>query len=868
MWDDETLGFESLNAPNQIRLLRLTGGRLEDPLHGILVTASLDQRLEFEAVSYVWAGEDGNDTRGHILFVGDSWDILPITDNCAAALRRLRFLNRERTLWIDAVCIDQSNNFERSHQVSLMKSIYSNSRRCLVYLGEHTEDSPKAMQLINTGVPSDLLPDEHSALTTLFLRKYFFRTWIFQELVLSSNVLVFCGDSTADWSKFYSTDWDSCSPEVPVPAWIQNFELARYKQALDFPRCIFETADLVSSDDRDKIFAIMGLFDGLDADGLVPDYELSVEQVYTGIAAHLLDQHRMFHILTLQSTKQEDLPSWVPDWKSVRPSQWDSHQQVSEELLQKLPKNPTLSSKDEDAHLFWHELGVVKKTLGEDTKDKVNPLWVTISDLGTEKYEAMQRLKTSHIDLGPIFHRGTGSLSITSELLIPLKTFTSSNHFPWAAQTPFHGQLADESHWLVISTQSINIQTDFVAAFPGNRLFLHLRKIASPAIFRIVGHCNIVIATQKHYGRRNAYYRTPKSMKECHADIAAILLVAPNHISSYGRNALPDIVGVWASQEWAPALWDAYHWMSDNIKPKREPNEKNEESLNEAYKIYLGRLQEPLELRNRNLLQCIDFWSYKDPWILLEHCEPICRNFMYNVIIGQWKTWQWHKERFIRDMETPKLYLLDETVDNILQSIENLKSQALSLLNSQTEVAKERIYSASGEYNRLGSPQTPGGQTDAMNSDMEHNKNELEEKLALLRIQVEECLSKIVSKRISLEAKVDHLKGSLVTWSAKWDKENHLPTEEFMLLIEELNNLLQRRHDYILEDLETTWISVYNRELEERRHPGSATRFAKLTMQLSLSNLGVTTIMTHCGELGATLDMKLKMTESDRIVIV
>jgi len=41
-------------------------------------------------------------------------------------------------LWVDAVCINQDSDIERSHQVSLMSEIYMNARHVIAYTGEGT----------------------------------------------------------------------------------------------------------------------------------------------------------------------------------------------------------------------------------------------------------------------------------------------------------------------------------------------------------------------------------------------------------------------------------------------------------------------------------------------------------------------------------------------------------------------------------------------------------------------------------------------------------------------------------------------------------------------------------------------------------
>ncbi|KAA8629882.1 hypothetical protein SMACR_04080 [Sordaria macrospora] len=72
-----------------------------------------------------------------------------------------------------------------------------------------------------------------------------------------------------------------------------------------------------ASDPRDKIFTLLGVITGAAADGLIADYSLSVEQVYTGLVAFALTKQGEVNILRYASgyAKSRNLPSWVPDWR-------------------------------------------------------------------------------------------------------------------------------------------------------------------------------------------------------------------------------------------------------------------------------------------------------------------------------------------------------------------------------------------------------------------------------------------------------------------------------------------------------------------------------------------------------------------------
>ena len=64
---------------------------------------------------------------------------LEIKPNLAAALRELRDEISVRILWIDAICINQSNPEERNQQVPMMADIYGQASRVCVWLGDGKE---------------------------------------------------------------------------------------------------------------------------------------------------------------------------------------------------------------------------------------------------------------------------------------------------------------------------------------------------------------------------------------------------------------------------------------------------------------------------------------------------------------------------------------------------------------------------------------------------------------------------------------------------------------------------------------------------------------------------------------------------------
>ncbi|KAF2108132.1 heterokaryon incompatibility protein-domain-containing protein, partial [Lophiotrema nucula] len=110
------------------RVLRIHAGRRRERMLCSLVPAPIAD-TEYEALSYAW----GTSLVPHKIIV----DGAPfyVTSNLYSALYELRQMERDRIIWIDAVCINQSDNIEKSTQVQMMRSIYSKASKTIVWLG-------------------------------------------------------------------------------------------------------------------------------------------------------------------------------------------------------------------------------------------------------------------------------------------------------------------------------------------------------------------------------------------------------------------------------------------------------------------------------------------------------------------------------------------------------------------------------------------------------------------------------------------------------------------------------------------------------------------------------------------------------------
>ena len=135
---DKTLDVYSdtpLLHTDSVRLLTLRPAPSKDNVIEIsLAEARLGAQPYYSALSYTWATEDGDATSCCMIVCNGQR--LMVTKSCNAALRRLREQAEPVTLWIDSICINQSDNNERSSQVALMRDVYKNAARVPIWLGD------------------------------------------------------------------------------------------------------------------------------------------------------------------------------------------------------------------------------------------------------------------------------------------------------------------------------------------------------------------------------------------------------------------------------------------------------------------------------------------------------------------------------------------------------------------------------------------------------------------------------------------------------------------------------------------------------------------------------------------------------------
>ncbi len=380
---DVSFVHEVLPSQHSIRLLELRPGMEGDTITCSISVHLLQQAPAYDALSYTWGSSEDSTS----IFIND--EPLQVRVNAYNFLRRKRHSSESSLLWIDAICIDQSNLKERSEQVAIMHKIYELARTVIVWLGQADDTSGVAMTYASDVDPSKFIAEYTpylfygssndeiywaksyifdapstfveekvlvNALAALFTRTWFSRVWITQEAAVNQNTVVFCGPDTATFDQLFAIAW-LLSPRWTMlwPDWVtedflvvepglqacsriqthrirnqQIREEANNQLAAPFHLLLGGSLHCQATDPRDKIYALRNLASDLLTDDWVPkpDYERSWEDLYTDVASRLFRRGNMDTFSYAGRVRQPQasaLASWVPDWRGWSHLKFTTH---------------------------------------------------------------------------------------------------------------------------------------------------------------------------------------------------------------------------------------------------------------------------------------------------------------------------------------------------------------------------------------------------------------------------------------------------------------------------------------------------------------------------------------------------------------
>jgi hypothetical protein len=334
----------------------------------------------YEALSYCW----GDSTPSKFIklqpYGETTLQDMPITENLNSALcallRRAGGGNMMRLklrirLWVDAICINQGDAYERSQQVQMMRQIYSKAENVLAWVGplqgrnlpstivEHlskmqTMKSGRNQLLDETQLSSSNAKqrdiksskarqpvpysphyrEEWSSLKVFFDEEYWRRVWIIQEITVASTVRVLYGDLEFSWEDVAAVLSTVVSSSVEQEHGMNSRGLAashllKFREhwidgnkPIGLVQAMTWTRHTKATDPRDKIFALLGLCH----DGFrlvqVPNYKQDLESIISEMTRLSFSLNRSLDLLCLkgygtEATFGNGLPSWAPNWPNI-----------------------------------------------------------------------------------------------------------------------------------------------------------------------------------------------------------------------------------------------------------------------------------------------------------------------------------------------------------------------------------------------------------------------------------------------------------------------------------------------------------------------------------------------------------------------
>jgi hypothetical protein len=350
----------------EIRLLLLhsnkrSNGPRDDTIRCSLHHIPLEDVPSFEALSYVW----GEITGIHGIILDGQW--FPTTLNLHNALLSLRQDDEDRCIWVDALCIDQANNRERTSQVLEMRFIYQLASTVVVYLGEKGRGCDAAMDALETGAQDETLhwdpshekhisvdgmdansKDLQNYIINFFAAPWWARVWTVQEYCLAQRVdfqygtrtistevvqrcldnnlkhLTTCCEAFKEFRKAADGTIDSLSV-FGVLRRLQTLTPYSKRKGTPFLVVVSDFRLRSCFDPRDKIYGILGLLNPGFRNHIQPDYTRPVKDLYLDVTLLAIEATESLSILGLkygERTQHLNLPSFVPDWTAHVSEDW------------------------------------------------------------------------------------------------------------------------------------------------------------------------------------------------------------------------------------------------------------------------------------------------------------------------------------------------------------------------------------------------------------------------------------------------------------------------------------------------------------------------------------------------------------------
>jgi Heterokaryon incompatibility protein (HET) len=287
--------YPVLRSPDSnIRLLQLHPGNHLSGIEATLESRSFLEHPQYRALSYTW----GDPSRVKPITVNGKR--MDITENLWNALFYIRDTQRNQTLWVDAISINQKNNEEKSVQVPLMSFIYSRAKEVIVWLGDHKPPRWAEQASLSQwhGDWAVCKANEDWPVTKYWLylltqEEYFKRCWIVQEIAMAARIRVLSGKSSVPWHDFlqlvklYKEKVPQARNAIDKVLKLETLRGAKYIDGRSYTlgNLLEQFSDCFCTETLDKVFAFVGIASDCIDTCITVDYTKSPVVVYHDLLA-------------------------------------------------------------------------------------------------------------------------------------------------------------------------------------------------------------------------------------------------------------------------------------------------------------------------------------------------------------------------------------------------------------------------------------------------------------------------------------------------------------------------------------------------------------------------------------------------------
>jgi hypothetical protein len=339
-------------AEDEIRLLSVQKRDGETVYE--LIHVQFDKAPRYTALSYCWEDQSPDQP------LNCAGSTLLVTANVKNFLSYFCTQAEPQYIWIDGLCINQTDISEKNHQVGFMKSVYTKASKVVIWLGESNDSINDAIRQIPYVLPSAAtyrgtksgfddalksygIPIRGSlfweGIETLLSKPWFSRLWTFQEAVLPKNVEVRCGKDMLSYDLMTALTRALSNDSNPLSlfkgrrrsgsrvdtqprgrqTWMRVAQcrdlIAKQPDSmLSFSMLLIYGRDLSATNPADKIYGMLGLAKPSMQSLISIDYARHYHDVYVHFMKIYFAEGGESRLLNMVDGHTEGLPTWCPDF--------------------------------------------------------------------------------------------------------------------------------------------------------------------------------------------------------------------------------------------------------------------------------------------------------------------------------------------------------------------------------------------------------------------------------------------------------------------------------------------------------------------------------------------------------------------------